>query len=88
MQNIYRPEFEYDTLKDNLIKSVFDCENSSPFKYVPVNNFYTCNLTLDQNRANIYRFRAKASKLITVLTHFNFYECIIIEIVSVCISVP
>ena len=76
------------TLKNNLIRSIFDCENPSLFKYVPIDNSNTCNLTLDKNKANIYKFRAKALKLVIVMTHINVYEFSIIEIVSVCIAGP
>ena len=72
------------TLKNGLIRSIFNCENPTPFKYIPVDNLNSCNLTLDKNRANIYKFKAKASKLITVMTHLNVYECTIVEIISVC----
>ena len=71
-----------------MIRSIFDSENPTPFKCVPVDNLNSCNLTLDKNRANIYKFKAKASKLITVMTHINVYECSIIEIISICVAGP
>ena len=71
-----------DTVKNSLINSVFNCETPKPFKYITIDDTKLCNLTLNKGRPNIYNFQAKASKLVTVLTNINIYECSVVEIKS------